>query len=124
MSQKKTNANDATMSVIVTYYSLGINADGIACEQKNEKKEVKLYKLSRRNPEHAKFALNLIKNAYDDMEAATEYVRIFCIDDAQRHDLLGDHLACIEVFNMKEVGEELQRFLESWDLFKMIEKEK
>lgn len=105
-------------SVVASYFVMDIDEKGLPIETRLENQKIELFRFMRRNVEHGKFCLDILYGRVSEEDIARRFIELCCVDDKIKEVLLGDVLACIEIFGNEKVQEELRDFFDKWDLFK------
>jgi hypothetical protein len=121
MSQEKNKIDlDNTYEVVVSYHVVDIDDKGKLKEVKKSNQKIQFYKLQRRNMAHSRFATKVLEGTTDPMDMALNFVDICLVDESIKTDLMGDALACLEIYRSEIVGEDFRRFFEGWEYYQNL----
>lgn len=122
MSQTKTKANDTSFeySVKLSYFAQDIGEDGKQVVMEKKDQVIKLFRLQRLNEAHSRFALKVFDGKADEIDMSKEFVEVCVVDQKVRDELLKDSFACLDLFSMNEVADDLKSFFDQWGLLRRM----
>ena len=127
MSQiQETKRLDLQYTVTASYFVPSFNKDGHMIEEEKKNQNIALWRLQRRNIEHSKLSMSILSREESKQKGviglAMDFIKACCVDDKVREDLLGDALACVEIFQSEPVSEDFRRFFGTWEFLKALPK--
>lgn len=121
MSQQKVSeVSDNIYTVKASYYAFGINDKGQGIEIKKPNQIIELYHLKRRNIAHSQLAMKVLAGNTETMTLATEFIKCCVVDEKLAEELVGDALACVEIYNNAAVLEDFERFFTDWEFLNSL----
>lgn len=127
MSQiQETKRLDLQYTVTASYFVPSFNKEGHMIEEEKKNQNIAFWRLQRRNIEHSKLSMSILSREESEQKGviglAMDFIKACCVDDKVREDLLGDALACVEIFQSEPVSEDFRRFFGTWEFLKALPK--
>ena len=95
-------------------------------EEEKKNQNIAFWRLQRRNIEHSKLSMSILSREESEQKGviglAMDFIKACCVDDKVREDLLGDALACVEIFQSEPVSEDFRRCFGTWEFLKALPK--
>ena len=127
MSQiQETERLDLQYTVTASYFVPSFNKEGHMIEEEKKNQNIAFWRLQRRNIEHSKLSMSILSREESEQKGviglAMDFIKACCVDDKVREDLLGDALACVEIFQSEPVSEDFRRFFRTCEFLKALPK--